>query len=78
MAKLNFVKYNAICPNYAYYLPCASTINKEWCCFEHNPSVRAMNDYTTNVILNNLEFSEEAYEIIVSFNTKDEIERKRN
>ena len=37
---MNQVKYEALCPNFAYEIPCANLILKGYCCYQHNRFAR--------------------------------------
>ena len=34
------VKYDAICPNFAFFLSCTNLIKNDWCPFQHIVDVR--------------------------------------
>ena len=38
--QMNKVKFNQMCPYYAYELPCINMVLRSYCCYEHNRYAR--------------------------------------
>ena len=76
--KLKRISYEANCPYFAYFLPCANLIHRDWCCYKHNFNVRTANEYQTSQILKEQAIDNKAIDIIIRLNANNEKEIASN